>query len=78
MKNTIAPTKVKITARQESVNCVSITHTTEEREAQLVFTIIATRDGFAMSGTSSLHGRVEEHDIAAYATSDGDLALVMI
>ena len=47
-------------------------------EAQLVFTVIATKDGFTVSGKSALRGRVEKHDVAAYATSDGDLALVMI
>lgn len=78
MTQTITPKKTKITAKQEAVNCITVTHTTEGSDAKLVFTLIATRDGFAMSGTSSLHGRVEEHDIAAYATSDGDLALVMI
>ncbi len=70
--------KVKITAKQESVNCVSITHTTEGSELQLAFTLIATKDGFTVSGTSTLRGHVAKHDIAAYATSDGDLALVMI
>jgi hypothetical protein len=70
--------KVKITAKQESVNRVSITHTTEGSELQLAFTLIATKDGFTVSGTSTLRGHVAKHDIAAYATSDGDLALVMI
>ena len=78
MSDTITPTKVKITAKQESINCITVTHTTEGSDAKLVFTVIARRDGFAMSGSSSLHGRVEKHDVAAYATSDGDLALVMI
>lgn len=59
MTQTITPKKTKITAKQEAVNCITVTHTTEGSDAKLVFTLIATRDGFAMSGTSSLHGRVE-------------------
>ena len=50
--------KVKITAKQESVNRVSITHTTEGSELQLAFTLIATKDGFTVSGISTLRGHV--------------------
>ena len=78
MTNTITPTKVKITATQEAVNCITVTHTTEGSEAQLVFTLIATNDGFTVSGKSVFQKHTAKCDVAAYATSDGDLALVMI
>ena len=78
MSDTIETTKTKITAKQESINCITVTHTTDGSEAQLVFTLIATRDGFIVKGKSVFQKHVAKCDVAAYATSDGDLALVMI
>jgi len=78
MKHIITPKRTKITAKQESINCITVTHTTEGSEAQLVFTLIATNDGFTVSGTSVFQKHTAKCDVAAYATSDGDLALVMI